>query len=227
MEIIMTSFILKLIAMFTMTIDHVGYIVFGKFSFFNYIGRLAFPIFAFQISEGYLHTKNKKNYLYRLAFFAFASQVPFSLFYSTFSTNFVLNVFVTLLIGLIAIIGYEQTTNKYIGLLLVVCLASTANLIKADYGAFGVLAIFVFHVFKKKKLYMNLSYLGLCVLKYLPSLLQSDFAYQYILLMLGTALPLVFVHFYNGKKGLSTKYVLYGYYPVHLMVLYVIKQVFL
>lgn len=223
----MTSFVLKLIAMFTMTIDHVGYIIFEKFSFFNYIGRLAFPIFAFQISEGYLHTKSKKNYLYRLAFFALASQVPFSLFYSTFSSNFALNIFVTLFIGLIAIIGYEQTTNKCIGLLLVVCLASTANLIKADYGAFGVLAIFVFHVFKKNKLYMNISYIGLCVLKYLPNLLQSGFAYQYILLMLGTMLPLLFIHFYNGKKGFSTKYVLYGYYPVHLMVLYVIKQVFL
>lgn len=223
----MTSFVLKLIAIFTMTIDHVGYIIFEKFSFFNYIGRLAFPIFAFQISEGYLHTKSKKNYLYRLAFFALASQVPFSLFYSTFSSNFALNIFVTLFIGLIAIIGYEQTTNKCIGLLLVVCLASTANLIKADYGAFGVLAIFVFHVFKKNKLYMNISYIVLCVLKYLPNLLQSGFAYQYILLMLGTMLPLLFIHFYNGKKGFSTKYVLYGYYPVHLMVLYVIKQVFL
>lgn len=227
MEITMTSFVLKLIAIFTMTIDHVGYIIFEKFSFFNYIGRLAFPIFAFQISEGYLHTKSKKNYLYRLAFFALASQVPFSLFYSTFSSNFALNIFVTLFIGLIAIIGYEQTTNKCIGLLLVVCLASTANLIKADYGAFGVLAIFVFHVFKKNKLYMNISYIVLCVLKYLPNLLQSGFAYQYILLMLGTMLPLLFIHFYNGKKGFSTKYVLYGYYPVHLMVLYVIKQVFL
>lgn len=222
----MSSFVLKLIAIFSMTLDHVGYIIFGKLSFFNYIGRLAFPIFAFQISEGYLHTKSKKNYLFRLLFFAIASQVPFSLFYSTFASGFVLNIFVTLLIGLIAIIGYEQTTNKSIGLLLVVCLASTANLIKADYGAFGVLAIFVFHVFKKNKLYMNLSYLALCVLKYIPSLLQSGFAYQYILLMIGTALPLVLIHFYNGKKGLSTKYILYGYYPVHLMVLYVIKQIF-
>lgn len=223
----MTSFVLKLIAMFTMTIDHLGYILFKKFSFFNYIGRLAFPIFAFQISEGYLHTKSKKNYLFRLTFFALASQIPFSLFRSTFTSGFMLNVFVTLLIGLIAIIGYEQTTNKSIGLLLVVCLASTANFIKADYGAFGVLAIFVFHVFKKNKFYMNLSYLGLCVLKYLPRLLQYGFAYQYIFLIIGTALPLLFINFYNGKKGFSTKYVLYGYYPVHLMVLYVIKQVFL
>lgn len=222
----LTSFVLKIIAIITMTIDHLGYTIFGGFSFFNYIGRLAFPIFAFQISEGYLHTRSKKNYLYRLAFFAFASQIPFSLFCSTFTTSFILNIFVTLLIGLISIIGYEQTTNKSIGLLLVACLASTANFIHADYGAFGVLAIFLFHIFKNNKLYMNLSYIALCILKYLPNLLQYGFAYQYILLMACTALPLIFINLYNGKKGISTKYILYGYYPVHLMILYVIKQVF-
>ena len=81
----MSSFVLKLIAIVTMTLDHIGYMVFGKLSFFNCIGRLAFPIFAFQISEGYLHTKSKKNYLFRLLFFAFASQLPFSFFHSTFS----------------------------------------------------------------------------------------------------------------------------------------------
>lgn len=221
-----TSFILKIIAIITMTIDHLGYTIFGGFSFFNYIGRLSFPIFAFQISEGYLHTKSKKNYLYRLTFLAIVSQIPFSLFCSTFTTGFILNIFFTLLIGLIAIIGYEQTTNKSIGLLLVVCLASTANFIHTDYGAFGVLAIFLFHIFKNNKLYMNLSYIILCILKYLPNLLQYGFAFQYVLLIICTALPLIFINLYNGKKGISTKYILYGYYPIHLMILYVIKQVF-
>ena len=57
----MNSFVLKLIACITMFIDHIGYVVFnGESSFFNYIGRLSFPIFAFQISEGYLHTRNIK-----------------------------------------------------------------------------------------------------------------------------------------------------------------------
>ena len=58
----MSSFVLKIIAIITMFIDHVGYAIFGKFSFFNYIGRIAFPIFAFQISEGYSHTKDLKKY---------------------------------------------------------------------------------------------------------------------------------------------------------------------
>ena len=43
----MKSFILKIIAVTTMLIDHSGYLIFNGFSFMNYIGRLAFPIFAF------------------------------------------------------------------------------------------------------------------------------------------------------------------------------------
>ena len=58
----MTSFTLKIIALITMFIDHLGYAIFNKFSFFNYIGRVAFPIFAFQISEGFHYTKNVKKY---------------------------------------------------------------------------------------------------------------------------------------------------------------------
>lgn len=57
----MSSFVLKIIAVITMFIDHLGYTLFGKFSYLNYIGRISFPIFAFQISEGYIHTKSLKN----------------------------------------------------------------------------------------------------------------------------------------------------------------------
>ena len=66
----MSAFVLKIIACITMFIDHLGYAVFhGEASWFNYVGRLAFPIFAFQISEGYIHTKNLKKYFYRLVIF--------------------------------------------------------------------------------------------------------------------------------------------------------------
>ena len=58
----MSSFVLKIIAIITMFCDHLGDAIYKRISPFNYIGRIAFPIFAFQISEGFLHTKNLKNY---------------------------------------------------------------------------------------------------------------------------------------------------------------------
>ena len=105
----MTSFTLKLIAMITMFIDHFGYAIMGQFSFFNLFGRLAFPIFAFQISEGFIHTKSVKKYLLRLIIFALISQIPFSLFtyYIAHSNPLTLNVFFTLAFGLVSIYIYD------------------------------------------------------------------------------------------------------------------------
>ncbi len=223
----MSNFVLKIIGIITMFLDHLGYAIYSKLSWFNYIGRLAFPIFAFGISEGYLHTKSKKNYLMRLFIFAISSQFPFMLFRSMYTTGFELNIFFTLFLGLVAIIGYEQCKNKAVGILLVACLGLTADALKMDYGYFGVFAIFVFHVFKEKKLYMNLSFIALCLLRYIPLYISYNFYAPYLLLCLCTILSLVFINLYNGKKGKDAKYILYGFYPAHLMLLYVFNLLFI
>lgn len=223
----MSNFVLKIIAIITMFLDHLSYALYGKVSYLNYIGRLAFPIFAFGISEGYEHTKSKKNYIIRLLMFAIISQAPFMLFCSIFKTGLSLNIFFTLLLGLIAIIGYEQCKNKGVGILLVACLAITADTIKADYGYFGVLMIFIFHVFKNKKWLMYLAYTLLCIIKYVPLMLTTGAYLIYSRLFICTLIPLIFIHFYNGKKGPDTKYLLYGFYPAHLILLYVFNMIFI
>lgn len=222
----MSNFVLKIIAMITMFCDHLGYAIYSKFSSFNYIGRLAFPIFAFGISEGYVHTRSKKNYLMRLFLFAVASQAPYMFFRSMYTTGFALNIFFTLFLGLVALIGYEQCSNKYVGLLLVACLGLTADTLKMDYGYFGIFTIFIFHIFKNNKALMNLSFIGLCLLKYLPLYIRYNFYLPYIILFTCTISSLVFINLYNGKKGPNTKYLLYGFYPVHLMLLYVFNLLF-
>ena len=109
----MSSFVLKIIAVVTMFIDHLGYIIWGRVTFFNYIGRLAFPIFAFQISEGYLHTKNLKKYFLRLIIIAIVSQIPYSLFLSTYSNDYTSpNIFFTLISGLSSITIYDKLKEK-------------------------------------------------------------------------------------------------------------------
>lgn len=79
-KLIFSSFFLKLIALLTMTIDHVGLLLINMYptdqtfveihNIFRIIGRLALPLFVFMIVEGVLHTKSIKKYLLRLGIMA-------------------------------------------------------------------------------------------------------------------------------------------------------------
>ena len=109
----MTSFELKIVALISMLCDHTGLVFLGSPTYFNVIGRIAFPIFAFQISEGYTHTKNLKKYILRLIIFALTSQLPFVLFRNSVElTSFSLNIFFTLLLGLLSITIYDKCKSE-------------------------------------------------------------------------------------------------------------------
>ncbi len=234
----MTSFILKCIAMISMLIDHTSIAYLGYTTLFNVIGRIAFPIFAFQISEGYIHTKNLKKYLLRLFCFAIISQVPFMLFNSTFTNNFSFNIFGTLFVGLLAIWLYDKisnctfeltkdkkfnlTINKIFGFIPAILLGIVSEVCCFDYGFWGVAIIFLFYFFKNDKLGMVIFYITACIIKYGINIIIYGYHYLYILLCIGTILPIIFIYLYNGKQGKKIKYLLYAFYPVHLLILYFI-----
>lgn len=243
----MTSFALKIIAIISMFCDHLNYAILGHFSILNLIGRIAFPIFAFQISEGFIHTKNVKKYLLRLGIFALISQVPFSLFLHKFinSNSFSLNVFFTLFLGLLSIYLYDYIIkifeNYYVqntknikmskaknyiayilGLIIVFLVASLAQILHTDYGAWGVILVFVFYLFKDKRVLKIISFFLLVLLKYSEQIIQSNFNHIYFLLFIATLLPIFFIDLYNGKQGKKIKYLLYWFYPLHLLALYLI-----
>lgn len=218
----MTSFVLKIIAIISMLFDHVGYIIFGKFSFMNYIGRLAFPIFAFSISEGYIHTKDLKKYFLRLFIFALISQIPYMLFLRTIgNTGFTLNILFTLILGLLAITVYEKINKKYLGLIFVLLCSIIAHFAHFDYGWFGIVAIFIFHIFKGKKALMNLSFSLAVFINYLYNYFTT-LRIEYLFIIIFCTLSLIPINLYNGKKGKDIKYLLYAFYPLHLIVLYVL-----
>ncbi len=146
----MTSFILKIIGILTMLCDHMGDAFVGHFSFFNLIGRIAFPIFAFQIVQGYIHTHDLKKYALRLFIFACVSQIPFMLFLTTFYDSFYLNIFFTLCLGILCLYGYDKIKNKYLGVLFAILICIVAQFIQVDYGAYGVAVIFLFYIFCKE-----------------------------------------------------------------------------
>lgn len=160
MEKVLNSFQIKLIAIITMVIDHAGMIFFPRIIVFRIIGRIAFPLFAFFIAEGFRHTRSVKKYLFRLLLCAVLFQVPDWLFGSETmrrifiswgwesvpSINYELNIFATLFLGLAAISLYNKLKEKHIAYswLAVTAMAVIAQIIGADYGAYGVLFIIVF-----------------------------------------------------------------------------------
>lgn len=217
----MSAFGLKIIAIITMIIDHLGYAIFGEFSFFNYIGRIAFPIFAFQISEGYIHTKNLKKYFLRLFLFAIISQIPFMLFHSILSNELYLNIFFTLFLGLLSIYIYDKCEYKIQGIFSAIILASIAQVTRCDYGFFGVSIILIFYIFKDNIIKADIFFIIATALKYaIPCIEYKVFPQEYLYLFLGTSFSVIFITLYNGKKGKNIKYLLYMFYPIHLILLY-------
>ena len=164
-----TSSTLKIIAIVTMFLDHFA-VVFGDelyealpflnangFEVLRVIGRLAFPIFAFMIAVGATYTSNIYKYMGRLLAFAIISEIPFDLGLYATPLNEVLhetehqNVFFTLFLGLMSIFVYEKLKDfnlEFLAFLFLLFAAFAAeNLLKTDYGAMGVLCIFLFYVF--------------------------------------------------------------------------------
>ncbi len=234
----MTSFALKLIAVISMFCDHLGDAFTRKYSFFNLIGRIAFPIFAFTLSQGYIHTKNRKKYFIRLTIFALISQIPFSLFLNKFlpTSDTILNIGFTLLLGFISMVSYDYFSNidsakldyklfgvkikNMIGVLSAISIASIGQLIHVDYGFFGVIVPFTFYLLKDHKISMFISYIILCIFRYGYMILLNGFHMVYIRLLICTITPIFLILLYNGKQGIKIKYLLYIFYPLHLMLLY-------
>ena len=241
----MTALVLKIIALISMFCDHVGYVIIGHTSFFNFIGRIAFPIFAFQISEGYIHTKNIKKYIIRLGIFAIISQIPFTLFTHKYinPNSTTLNVFFTLFLGLIAIYLYdwtiktlsnnkkdEKNTKKalpliitqIIGIIFVLLIGFIAKELNTDYGMWGVVVIAAFYIFKKNQALTVIAFILLCVIKYSIRIIENGYNITTIMLCIFTMISIMAISLYNGKQGKKIKYVVYLFYPLHLLLLYFI-----
>ena len=104
---------LKMLALITMVIDHVGAVFFPQLYWLRYIGRISMPIYAFLISQGYKYTRNFTRYAIRLAIFAVISEVPYDLlFHGTWLEFGNQNIMFTLLSGLIAVRLLDLSAKK-------------------------------------------------------------------------------------------------------------------
>lgn len=225
---------LKIIAMVTMLIDHIGaavllrYILemrgyFPSIEAYNRlvtvyqvmrsIGRVSFPIYCFLLVEGFQRTRDLKRYILRLGLFAVLTEVPFDLCFSgQFFYPDYQSVMLTLLIGVLTMAGVslleKRLQNRLLlgvcGGLVIALGAGGAELLHTDYGYLGVLCIMVLYLLRRNR---GLQLAGGCI----------AFAWE-----LPAPLAFLPIAFYNGKRGLRLKYVFYLFYPVHLLLLYLI-----
>lgn len=236
-----TSMALHIMAMVFMLCDHLWATIVPGNDWLTCIGRLAFPIFAFLIVEGYFHTGNLKKYVGRLLIFAILSELPFNLvmggsaFYWPHQ-----NVLWTFLIG-IGLVHFNELARKngHLWVRGVTCLATLAlgfilGLVTfVDYHYVGVYTVLVFYFFRGRKWRHFLGQLVL--LAYLNIEVLSGFTYE--LQLLGHTVPfvrqglallaLIPIWLYRGKQGPHSKalqYTYYAFYPVHLLVLWLLMR---
>jgi len=216
---ILSSFHLKLIAMTTMLIDHIGAVLLRDQMILRYIGRISFPIYCFLLVEGYVYSKNIKAYLFRLGIFAVISEIPFDLaFYHQIFNWQHQNVFLTLFIGLLSLYIFDFFKKKdnfifkLIGLASVGICAVAAEYLRTDYGLFGVISIFIFYLLRHEAL---LRAIAITFLNGMMSTIQLYAA--------GCFIPITL---YNGKKGYNgniLKLAFYIFYPLHLLILFYVS----
>lgn len=233
-----SSFTLKIIGIISMLCDHYSDIIIGDFTFLNLIGRLALPIFAFQIVQGYIHTSNIKKYIIRIFIFACVSQLPFYLFKAMTATPVEFNVLFTFLLGIIALMAYDKIKNKILGFSTVVLIGVIAQLIKTDFRWFGIACIFLFYIFSKsndrkkdisdirKKVYLCILFIALVIIFYLKGIiLNPSFVTTYLETILFTCISLVPICLYNGKQGPKIKYLFYAFYPFQFIFLWLLEKI--
>lgn len=177
------------------------------------IGRLAFPLFAFLLVEGFCHTGNRRRYGIRLLTFALLSEIPWDLAHHGkmlyISSQ---NVFFTLFLGYCGLCILEQLTEKVniknalilLGLLLI------SFVLHADFGysGFG----FILMLWLLRKLPLHRAVIGTC---FLSSGWRSGLAF----------IPISLYNHERGFiKGKALKLLFYAVYPLHMLILFAIKQ---
>ena len=246
-----SSSTLKFIAMITMLIDHTaavlmypvmiqsdsvyqrlweaGPVMYDAYIFLRQvIGRMAFPIFCFLLVEGFQRTRNAKRYALRMLGFALLAEVPFDLALNDVWLEFgYQNVMFTLLLGLIVMIICDRLgkmeLNRWMilaGQLLVILLGMGAGeLLRTDYGGYGVLCISILYLFRKNR--------GKQMIAGTVSFVAGELVLMGSMSELLAPLGFIPVACYNGKRGLKLKYLFYFFYPVHLLILYIIRTIVL
>lgn len=215
---------IKLLALITMLIDHIGYSLFPNITILRIVGRISMPLYSFSIARGYFYSKknNKLNkYLKNLLIFATISQIPYSLLTSSYT----LNIIFTYLFSILILILLDSNTEKIIKIAslitIISILLSLDTIYFCDYGLFGIFLPIIIYYFVYNKKYNFSVFLLLCILLLLEIVFFQFSKYTEFIALID--IPIVYMlNKYDNKIKLP-KYFYYLFYPVHMLILFVIK----
>lgn len=210
---------LKILAMITMTMDHMGMILFPEQLWLRIIGRLAFPIYAYMIAEGCTHTRSMGRYLGSLGIMALVCQLAYS--FATGSLVQSILVTFTLSVGLIWVMKWAR--SRHFPAKLLACAAIFGVLFiteglpmllpetdfAVEYDFIGVILPVAIYFCRTKA-----QKLWIC-----GALLALMSAFMWPGQWFGL-LTIPILALYNGRRGrLPMKWIFYLYFPAHLLVL--------
>ncbi|NOU82941.1 hypothetical protein GC101_29175 [Paenibacillus sp. LMG 31459] len=198
---------IKLFAFLFMLLAHIGYLYFPNSITIMLVGRLAFPLFAWGIAEGFKYSKNTNQYLIRLFAIAILSQYPYYLvFHSAY-----LNVCFTLFAGLISLKLYKSTLNMWWKIPLIILVFVVADVMNFEYGMYGIGLILLFYKFGTKLWTLPI---------YLVITLLGVYFYHYNIVQLFSVLSIIVISICKNKNFKINQYVSYAFYPLQFIVLY-------
>lgn len=243
-ELQISSAGLHVLAMSFMLCDHAWAMLFPAAEWLTCVGRIAFPIFAFMAVEGFFHTHDLRRYLLRLLIWAVLTEIPFDLMYGgSIFYPYHQNVLWTFLLSLSIISLIEKCKTRFHTVPTVLISAGLAVLgfligyaAMVDYYGGGVLTVLTFYTFRKRT-WTNRLLQFLCLyflnVKLLGGLYYEIeiFGRTIEIVQQGFALlALIPIWLYRGKQGHHSKtfqYFCYAFYPVHMLLLFVVRELWL
>lgn len=223
----LSSFLLRLIALASMVIDHTGLALFPNVGLLRCIGRLSFPIYCFLIAEGYLHTRSVAAYGRRLLLLAILSEIPFDmLIFGRLVCPVEQNVLFSLLLGLTALYCADAMAAKPLyasaSILLLCMCAMAANV---SYGWLAIVLCLCVRYAGQSRAKLGI-YMGGALLLYTLTLLLSGVTMNWVLVSLCALFAILPLMLYSGKRGARhpvLTFLFYTAYPAHIILLLIIR----
>lgn len=227
---IFSSFTLKLMAIIFMAMDHIATYWYTDIPvWFHYFGRLVAPIFFYLVVEGFFHTRDRVNYIKRM-FIMGLVMIGIDIVLGIHN-----NIFLSLGFGISLMYFIEKVKEcklnhiKCTKFIVASILCSVAMLF-TEASIFGLAQILIFYFLREKKGLMSIAYIILSLLVLTasigPNFYKQAFIYDPQWMMVFAIIP---ISMYNGKLGLSNKvikWLFYWFYPIHLIVIVTVGNMF-